>query len=168
MGSGKCQAGKAQRRVLRVFPLREETPCGVTTNTAGPCETKPIPAGGHRWARTGKVAQAAATGSKRAKQSQFPHGQQWARVGKVPVPPVEPIVRNKANSPTIALWERSCATSAAHGDSAKQSQFPPAVRNGRGQARSPRPLPLGQSVRNKANFRTDSNGPGSARHQCRR
>ena len=90
----------------------------------GFCETKPIPAGGQERARAGKVAHAATTGSKRAKRSQFPHGQQWARVGKVPVPPVGPIVRNEANSPTSALWERSCVTSAAHGDSAKQSQFP--------------------------------------------
>ena len=31
------------------------------------------------------------------KQSQFPPGQQWVRVGKLPVPPVGPRVRNKAN-----------------------------------------------------------------------
>jgi hypothetical protein len=34
---------------------------------------------------------------------------------------------------------------------AKQSQFPYRGRNGQGPARSPRPPPLGQSVRNKAN-----------------
>ena len=39
----------------------------------GFCETKPIPAGGHRWTRAGKVAQAATAGAKRAKQSQFSH-----------------------------------------------------------------------------------------------
>ena len=35
------------RREPPGFPLREETPCGVTTNTAVPCQTKPIghPAG---------------------------------------------------------------------------------------------------------------------------
>ena len=34
------------------LPLREETPCGVTTNTAWPCQTNPIgPSGGHRISR---------------------------------------------------------------------------------------------------------------------
>ena len=32
----KWQVNKGPRRVLRGFPLREKTPCGVTTNTAVP------------------------------------------------------------------------------------------------------------------------------------
>jgi len=45
----------------------------------GFCETKPIPAGGHPWTSAGKVAHGAATGSKRAKQSQFPRDCGFAR-----------------------------------------------------------------------------------------
>jgi hypothetical protein len=45
-GSGKGQANKGRRRAFRGFPLREETPCGVTTNAVVPRQTKPIPGGG--------------------------------------------------------------------------------------------------------------------------
>jgi hypothetical protein len=40
VSSWKWQEDRGQ--VLPVFPLREETPCGVTTNTPVPCQTKPI------------------------------------------------------------------------------------------------------------------------------
>jgi hypothetical protein len=56
VSSGKWQVHKAQQCVLRVFPLREETPCGVTTNTAVPCQTKPISPNVRKWARTGDIA----------------------------------------------------------------------------------------------------------------
>ena len=76
VGSGKFQANKSRRRVLRVFPLREETPCGVTTNTAGPCETKPIGRAGTlppgtvapneaNWQRSFKLEVASGKGTQR-------------------------------------------------------------------------------------------------------
>ena len=42
VSSWKWQVARGQGKVLPVFPLREETPCGVTTNTPVPCQTKPI------------------------------------------------------------------------------------------------------------------------------
>ena len=42
VGSGKGQGNRGQRSLRRVCPVREETPCGVTTNTAVPYQTKPI------------------------------------------------------------------------------------------------------------------------------
>ena len=50
VGSGKCQGDRGRGQVLRVFALREETPCGVTTNTAVPRQTKPISSRWH-WRR---------------------------------------------------------------------------------------------------------------------
>ena len=49
VGSVESQADKGRRRVLRVFALREETPCGVTTNTPVPRQTKPISIGWNWW-----------------------------------------------------------------------------------------------------------------------
>jgi hypothetical protein len=101
VGSGKFQANKDRRRVLRVFPLREETPCGlrraqssrVTTNTAAPCETKPIsgPPGRQPGTCCAKQSQfrrrAQGTGDPRqahdAKQSQSSRQQFWSSAGTV-------------------------------------------------------------------------------------
>jgi hypothetical protein len=69
VGSGKWQGNRGQRGLRRVCPLREETPCGVTTNTAVPYQTKPI-----RRASSDRASPSVKPGGRRAKRSQFPPG----------------------------------------------------------------------------------------------
>ena len=104
------------------------------------CQTKPIAA--RTTMGQGRQGASAAGGADRAKRSQL---SRQALYGKGVVSRRQPtgILRNKAN----------CHRRAGMGEG--------------GQGRPCR-YHWVKAVRNKANCRTDNNGPGSARHQCRR